>query len=38
LTRDLPAGTLLAEAMAEIPRESLLWRLRREQDEAFPMA
>lgn len=35
LTRDVAAGTLLTEAMAEIPRESLLWRLRKEQDEAF---
>ncbi len=35
LTRDVAAGTLLTEAMAEIPRESLLWRLRREQDEVF---
>jgi predicted homoserine dehydrogenase-like protein len=35
-TRDLPAGTLLTEMMAEVPRRSLLWRLRREQDEGFP--
>jgi predicted homoserine dehydrogenase-like protein len=37
LTRDAPAGILLTEAMAEIPRDSLLWRLRREQDGLFPV-
>ena len=35
-TRDVPAGTLLTEMMVEVPRDSLLWRLRREQDEGFP--
>lgn len=33
--RDVAAGTLLTGAMAEIPEEALLWRLRREQEEVF---
>ncbi len=35
LMRDVAAGTLLTEAMAEIPEESLLWRLLREQEKVF---
>lgn len=35
LTQDISVGTLLTEAMAEIPRESLLWRLRRERQALF---
>lgn len=35
LTRDVVAGTLLTEAMVEIPRDSVLWCLRREQDAVF---
>jgi predicted homoserine dehydrogenase-like protein len=32
LARDVATGTLLTEAMADVPRDSLLWRLRREKD------
>ncbi len=35
LTRDVAARTLLTEAMVEIPRDSVLWCLRREQDALF---
>lgn len=35
LMRDVSAGTPLTEAVVEVPRDGLLWRLRREQDEAF---
>lgn len=35
LTQDVVTGTLLTEAMVEIPQDSFLWRLRREQEEVF---
>jgi predicted homoserine dehydrogenase-like protein len=37
LTRDLPAGTVIAAEMVEPPKESLLWRLRRELENAFEL-
>jgi predicted homoserine dehydrogenase-like protein len=35
LTQDVVAGTPLTEAMVEIPQDSFLWGLRREQEEVF---
>ena len=35
LVQDVGTGTLLTEAMVDIPPDSFLWRLRREQDEVF---
>jgi predicted homoserine dehydrogenase-like protein len=38
LLRDIPAGTVIAAEMVEPPKESLLWRLRREMEKAFGLA
>jgi predicted homoserine dehydrogenase-like protein len=38
LTRDAPAGTVIAAEMVEPPKESLLWGLRREMEEAFGLS
>lgn len=38
LLRDIPAGTLIAAEMVEPPKESLLWRLRREMEETFGLS
>jgi predicted homoserine dehydrogenase-like protein len=35
LLRDVPAGTVIAAEMVEPPKESLLWRLRREMERVF---
>ena len=38
LARDVPAGTIIAADMVEPPKESLLWSLRREMEEAFALS
>jgi predicted homoserine dehydrogenase-like protein len=35
LLRDVPAGTVITAEMVEPPKDSLLWRLRREMEDAF---
>ena len=35
LERDVPAGTVITAEMVERPKVSLLWRLRREMEDAF---
>jgi predicted homoserine dehydrogenase-like protein len=35
LAQDVPAGTVITADMVEPPADSLLWRLRREMEEAF---
>jgi predicted homoserine dehydrogenase-like protein len=35
LMQDVTVGMRLTEEVMEIPRDSLLWRLRREQDTLF---
>jgi predicted homoserine dehydrogenase-like protein len=37
LTRDVPAGTLITADMLQKPADSLLWKLRREMEEAFAL-
>jgi predicted homoserine dehydrogenase-like protein len=38
LLRDVPAGTVIAAEMVEPPKESLLWRLRRELEKTFGLS
>ena len=38
LLRDAPAGTVIAAEMVEPPKESLLWALRRQLEEAFRLS
>jgi len=35
LARDVPSGTVIAAEMVEPPKDSLLWRLRRELEDTF---
>lgn len=37
LARDVPAGTIIAAEMVEPPKDSLLWRLRRELEGTFEL-
>ena len=37
LVRDVPAGTVITAEMVEPPKESHLWRLRQEMEEAFDL-
>lgn len=37
LARDVPAGTIIAANMLVPPKDSLLWTLRREMEEAFAL-
>jgi len=37
LLQDVPAGTVIAAEMVEPPKDSLLWRLRQELEEAFEL-
>jgi predicted homoserine dehydrogenase-like protein len=38
LLRDVPTGTVIAAEMVEPPKESLLWRLRKEMEKTFGLA
>lgn len=38
LTRDIPAGTVIATEMVEAPKESLLWSLRRTMEQTFGLS
>jgi len=35
LTRDIPAGMVITQEMIETPKDAVLWRLRRQQDQHF---
>ena len=37
LARDVPSGTVIAAEMVEPPKDSLLWRLRRELEDTFKL-